>query len=54
MSKRLTESQRTRIKYFRKLAKELPNDVEDRGILADCYMEHIEKIKKEKAYRDED
>lgn len=63
----MTESQRTRIKYFKKLAKEermtdkqrriayfqsladnLPQDLENRGILYQKYLEHIEKIKKER------
>lgn len=34
-----------RIKYFQKLAYELPNDLENRDILYKKYMEHINKIK---------
>lgn len=37
-----------RIKYFQSLADTLPNDLEDRDMLYQKYMEHIEKIKKER------
>jgi len=47
----MTNLQR-RIKYFQSLANNLPKDVENRGIykymLYQKYMEHIEKIKKER------
>lgn len=46
----MTESQRTRIKYFKKLAKELPKNLENRDILYTRYMEYIGKIKKEREY----
>lgn len=46
----MTESQRTRIKYFKKLAKELPKDLENRDVLYQSYMNHVEKIKKEKQW----
>lgn len=43
---KVSELQR-RIKYFQSLADNLPNDLEDRDLLYQKYMEHIEKIKKE-------
>lgn len=42
----MTELQK-RIKYFQSLAADLPNDLEDRGMLYQKYMEHIEKIRQE-------
>lgn len=36
------------IKYFQSLANNLPKDVENRDVLYQKYMEHIEKIKKER------
>jgi hypothetical protein len=50
MYKRLSDDQKLRIKYFRKLAKELPKDLEEREMLVELYMKHIENIKKEKSY----
>jgi hypothetical protein len=44
----LNSSQKSRIKYFKKLAKELPKDLENRDVLYKAYMDHIEKIRKEK------
>lgn len=55
----MTSSQRTRIDYFKKLAKEVllqsPKYLEDseamnRDVLYKAYMEHIEKIRKEKQW----
>lgn len=46
-----TELQK-RIRYFQSLADNLPNDLEDRDVLYQKYMEHIEKIKQEE--RDDD
>jgi hypothetical protein len=37
-----------RIKYFQYLADNLPTDLEDRDLLYQKYIEHIEKIKKER------
>ena len=37
-----------RIKYFQSLADNLPNDLEGKNLLYQKYMEHIEKIKKER------
>ena len=42
----MTELQK-RIKYFQSLAANLPNDLEDRDLLYQKYMEHIEKIRQE-------
>lgn len=42
-----TELQK-RIKYFQSLADNLPDDLEDRDVMYQKYMEHIEKIKKER------
>jgi hypothetical protein len=47
----MTELQK-RIKYFQSLADNLPNDLEDRDLLYQKYMEHIEKIRQEE--RDDD
>jgi hypothetical protein len=47
----MTELQK-RTKYFQSLADNLPNDLEDREVLCQKYMEHIEKIKQEE--RDDD
>lgn len=49
---KLTSSQKSRIKYFKKLAKELPKDLENRKVLYRAYMMYIEKIRKEKEYYD--
>ena len=43
----MTELQK-RIKYFQSLADNLPIDLVDRDVLYQKYMEHIEKIKKER------
>lgn len=48
----MTTSQQKRIKYFKSLADNLPKDLENRELLYQKYMEHIEKIKKEKRYDD--
>lgn len=48
----MIESKRTRIKYFKKLVKELPKNLENRDVLYTRYMEYIEKIKKEKQWDD--
>ena len=49
----MTSSQRSRIAYFKKLAKELPKDVEDREALYKAYMDYIDKIRKEKKWHDQ-
>lgn len=36
-----------RLKYFQKLADELPDDLENKELLYKKYMEHIDKIKME-------
>ena len=46
----MTDSRKSRIKYFRKLARGLPKYLENRDVLYKAYMEHIEKIKREKEY----
>lgn len=48
----MTNSQRTRIAYFKKLAKELPKYLDNRDVLYKAYMDHIEKIRKEKQWDD--
>lgn len=42
----VTELQK-RIKYFQSLADNLPGDLEDRDVLYQKYMEHIEKMRQE-------
>lgn len=53
---KMTNSQRTRIAYFKKLAKEVllqsPKYLDNRDVLYKAYMEHIEKIRKEKQWDD--
>lgn len=43
----MTELQK-RIKYFQSLADNLLSDLENRDVLYQKYMEHIEKIEKER------
>jgi len=42
----MTELQK-RIKYFQSLADNLPKDLENRDVLYQKYMEHIEKMRQE-------
>jgi len=44
----MTTELQKRIKYFQSLADNLPSDLENRDVLYQKYMEHIEKIKKER------
>lgn len=48
----VTKSQRERIAFFKWLADDLPQDVPNRDDLYKAYMQHIEKIKKEKQWDD--
>lgn len=44
----MTTELQKRIKYFHSLADNLPKDLENRDMLYQKYMQHIEKIKKER------